>query len=65
VTLFSGVHPSPSFKARASEEWRRSKQQDGPVKDGDMVVTVSDDGKIGTRNTMKIMRVGDHRQHNP
>jgi pyruvate kinase len=68
VTLFSGVHPiafdltssSPSEVLHAAEE---ELARLGLVKDGDlMVMTIGESiGKSGHTNTMKIVRVGDHR----
>lgn len=68
VTLFSGVHPIafnltstfPSVVLRAAED---ELVRLGLVKDGDMMVmTVGEAiGKSGHTNTMKIVRVGDHR----
>jgi pyruvate kinase len=68
VTLFSGVHPiafKPSSKLpsvtlqEAEEELVRL----GLVQDGDlMVMTIGEAiGKSGHTNTMKIVRVGDHK----
>ena len=69
VTLFSGVHPI-AFKIeshdhsvtlrQAEDELRRL----GMVQDGDLIVmTVGEAiGKAGHTNTMKIVRVGDHRK---
>ncbi len=69
VTLFSGVHPIEFHsKGRGqSEEWHQieAKILDlGLVADGDMVVMTMGEasGKTGHTNTMKIMRVGDHRK---
>ena len=69
VTLFSGVHPI-AFHSRArgqAEEWHQIEAtllDLGLVKDGDMVVMTIGEamGKSGHTNTMKIMRVGDHRK---
>jgi len=69
VTLFSGVHPIafsiestfPSVVLRAAEdELLRLKL----VEDGDMIVmTIGESiGQAGHTNTMKIVRVGDHRK---
>ncbi|HLP98140.1 MAG TPA: pyruvate kinase [Sideroxyarcus sp.] len=70
VTLFSGVHPI-AFKIashdhsvtlhQAEEELLRLKL----VQDGDLIVmTVGEAiGKAGHTNTMKIVRVGDHRKN--
>ncbi len=69
VTLFSGVHPIEFHsKARGqSEEWHQVEATLvalGLVADGDMVVMTIGEamGKAGHTNTMKIMRVGDHRK---
>ncbi|WP_435627964.1 pyruvate kinase [Candidatus Ferrigenium straubiae] len=70
VTLFSGVHPiafessskDPSATLhQAEEELLRL----GLVAEGDlMVMTVGEAiGRSGHTNTMKIVRVGDHRKH--
>ena len=70
VTLFSGVHPiafDPSSKdssvalCGAEDELVRL----GLVADGDlMVMTIGEAvGKAGHTNTMKIVRVGDHRKN--
>jgi len=69
VTLFSGVHPI-AFHSNAkeqSEELRNAEQtllDLGLVGEGDMIVmTVGEAiGKAGHTNTMKIVRVGDHRK---
>src|SRR3989338_9183895 len=69
VTLFSGVHPI-AFHSKArgqAEEWHQIEETLlglGLVKDGDMVVMTIGEamGKSGHTNTMKIMRVGDHRK---
>lgn len=68
VTLFSGVHPIafdieskfPSIVLRAAEEKLVSL---GLVEEGDlMVMTIGEAiGHAGHTNTMKIVRVGDHR----
>jgi pyruvate kinase len=68
VTLFSGVHPIafdiestfPSVVLRAAEEKLVNL---GLLKDGDlMVMTIGEAiGQAGHTNTMKIVRVGDHR----
>jgi len=70
VTLFSGVHPIAFHsKARGQlEEWQHIEAtllELGLVKDGDMVVMTIGEamGKSGHTNTMKIMRVGDHRKN--
>lgn len=69
VTLFSGVHPIsfsidsqfPSVVLRAAEDKLVSL---GLVKEGDMMVmTIGESiGQAGHTNTMKIVRVGDHRK---
>jgi pyruvate kinase len=69
VTLFSGVYPI-AFHSKArgqSEEWHQIEEtllDLGLVKDGDMVVMTIGEamGKSGHTNTMKIMRVGEHRK---
>ncbi len=69
VTLFSGVHPI-AFESKARgqlEEWHQIEAkllELSLVKDGDMVVMTIGEamGKSGHTNTMKIMRVGDHRK---
>lgn len=70
VTLFSGVHPI-AFKSdskdhsvtlrQAEDELLRLKM----VRDGELIVmTVGEAiGKAGHTNTMKIVRVGDHRKN--
>ncbi|HEY6094266.1 MAG TPA: pyruvate kinase [Gallionellaceae bacterium] len=68
VTLFSGVHPIafnltssfPSEVLRAAED---ELVRLGLVKDGDMIVMTIGEaiGKSGHTNTMKIVKVGDHR----
>ncbi|MBI5430209.1 MAG: pyruvate kinase [Nitrosomonadales bacterium] len=70
VTLFSGVHPI-AFKIgskdhslalrEAEEELVRLKL----VADGDVIVMTIGEavGKSGHTNTMKIVKVGDHRKH--
>lgn len=70
VTLFSGVHPIafniesefPSEVLRAAED---ELLRLNLVKEGDMVVmTIGESiGKAGHTNTMKIVRIGDHRKH--
>ena len=69
VTLFSGVHPIEFHsKGRGQvEEWQQIEAtllELGRVEDGDMVVMTMGEasGKTGHTNTMKIMRVGDHRK---
>ncbi len=69
VTLFSGVHPI-AFHSKArgqAEEWHQIEETIldlGLAKHGDMVVMTIGEamGKSGHTNTMKIMRVGDHRK---
>jgi pyruvate kinase len=69
VTLFCGVHPI-EFHSRSrgqSEEWHQIEEtllDLGRVEVGDMVVMTMGEasGKSGHTNTMKIMRVGDHRK---
>jgi pyruvate kinase len=68
VTLFSGVHPiafKPSSKDPSATllEAEEELVQLGLVKDGDlMVLTVGEAiGKSGHTNTLKIVRVGDHK----
>ncbi|HEU0188040.1 MAG TPA: pyruvate kinase [Gallionellaceae bacterium] len=68
VTLFSGVHPIafnltssfPSEVLRAAED---ELVRLGLAKDGDMIVMTIGEaiGKSGHTNTMKIVKVGDHR----
>jgi pyruvate kinase len=69
VTLFSGVHPvsfHPSSKDPSATllEAEDELLKLGQVEDGDLVVmTIGDSvGKAGHTNTMKIVRVGDHRK---
>ncbi|MDH2916989.1 MAG: pyruvate kinase [Gallionella sp.] len=69
VTLFSGVHPVVfhSTAKDQSHELLNAEQtlvDKGWVHDGDMIViTVGEAvGKAGHTNTMKIVRVGDHRK---
>lgn len=69
VTLFSGVHPIsfsidskfPSVVLRSAEEKLLSL---GLVEEGDMMVMTIGEaiGQAGHTNTMKIVRVGDHRK---
>jgi pyruvate kinase len=68
VTLFSGVHPIEfhSISRGQAEEWRQIEAtllELGRVEVGDMVVMTMGEatGKAGHTNTMKIMRVGDHK----
>ena len=70
VTLFRGVYPVP-FSERiddpeavlndAEDELRRR----GAVRDGDYIIlTIGEPlGKAGGTNTMKIVKVGEHRRH--
>jgi pyruvate kinase len=69
VTLFSGVHPvsfHPSSKdpSVALIEAENELVRLGQVEDGDLIVLTIGDavGKAGHTNTMKIVRVGDHRK---
>ncbi|MBI5437850.1 MAG: pyruvate kinase [Nitrosomonadales bacterium] len=69
VTLFSGVHPIEFHsKTRGqSDEWHQIEAtilELGLVAEGDMVVMTMGEasGKTGHTNTMKIMRVGEHRK---
>ena len=70
VTLFSGVHPI-AFHSKAkvqSEEMLNAETallELGLVKEGDLVVMTIGEavGKAGHTNTMKIVKVGDHRKH--
>jgi pyruvate kinase len=68
VTLFSGVHPIafnltselPSIELHAAED---ELVRLGLIKEGDMIVmTIGEAVKAGYTNTMKIVRVGDHRK---
>jgi len=70
VTLFSGVHPIsfditsdiPSVELRAAED---ELVRLGLVQEGDMIVMTIGEavGKAGHTNTMKIVRVGDHKKN--
>ncbi|MEK7810371.1 MAG: pyruvate kinase [Pseudomonadota bacterium] len=69
VTLFSGVHPVVFHSAAKdqSQEMLNAEQtlvDKGWVQEGDIIViTVGEAvGKAGHTNTMKIVRVGDHRK---
>ncbi|HSM98155.1 MAG TPA: pyruvate kinase [Gallionella sp.] len=70
VTLFSGVHPI-QFHSKAklqSEEMHNAEEallERGLVKEGDLVVMTIGEavGKAGHTNTMKIVRIGDHRNN--
>ncbi len=69
VTLFRGVYPinfkmfthDPELLLREAEDELRRR---GAVRDGDMIVlTIGEPiGKSGGTNTMKIVRVGEHRK---
>ncbi|MDD2685624.1 MAG: pyruvate kinase [Gallionella sp.] len=69
VTLFSGVHPIV-FHSTAKDQStelifaEQALKEKGLVQDGDLLVmTVGEAvGKAGHTNTMKIVRVGDHRK---
>jgi pyruvate kinase len=69
VTLFSGVHPI-AFKIESQDHSVALRQAEdhllelGLVEDGDMIVmTVGEAvGRAGHTNTLKIVRVGDHRK---
>ena len=68
VTLFSGVHPI-NFNTTAQESSQALLEAEAAlvnlklVEDGDLIVmTIGESvGKSGHTNTMKIVRVGDHR----
>ena len=69
VTLFSGVHPIAfSIDSKFPSEVLRAAEDElirlGLVKDGDMIVMTIGEaiGKAGHTNTMKIVRIGDHRK---
>ncbi len=70
VTLFSGVHPL-SFLPTSGDpsatliEAENALLAQGMVNEGDLIVmTIGESvGKSGHTNTMKIVRVGDHRKH--
>ncbi|TAJ80953.1 MAG: pyruvate kinase [Gallionellaceae bacterium] len=69
VTLFSGVHPisfHPSSKDPSATliEAENALLDQGSVEEGDLIVmTIGESiGKSGHTNTMKIVRVGDHRK---
>jgi len=69
VTLFSGVHPivfKPNSKDPSATllEAEEKLVQAGQVEDGDlMVMTIGEAiGKSGHTNTLKIVRVGDHKK---
>jgi len=68
VTLFSGVHPiafESSAKNQSQEllDAEHALVENGMVQDGDMLVMTIGEavGKSGHTNTMKIVKVGDHR----
>ncbi len=68
VTLFSGVHPIAfNLESKFPSEVLRAAEDElvrlGLVKEGDMMVMTIGEaiGKSGHTNTMKIVRVGDHR----
>ncbi|MBK9161406.1 MAG: pyruvate kinase [Nitrosomonadales bacterium] len=70
VTLFSGVHPVlfPSSVRKTSQELIDAELQlvkMGYLEEGDLVVVTVGEavGKSGHTNTMKIVRVGDHRKN--
>lgn len=70
VTLFSGTHPiafHPVSKdpSGALAEAEAELQRLELVKEGDLIVMTIGEavGKSGHTNTMKIVRVGDHRNH--
>ncbi len=69
VTLFSGVHPiafNPSSKSPtiAAHEAEEELVRLGLAEEGDLVVMTIGEaiGKSGHTNTMKIVRVGDHKK---
>jgi pyruvate kinase len=69
VTLFSGVHPIAfNIESKFPSEVLLSAENElirlGLVKDGDMIVMTIGEaiGKAGHTNTMKIVRIGDHRK---
>jgi pyruvate kinase len=67
VTLFSGVHPIKFVGARNPEKALHMAEDEllarGAVQNGDyMVLTIGEPfGKAGGTNTMKIVKVGEHR----
>jgi pyruvate kinase len=70
VTLFSGTHPiafNPSSQntSQALIEAEQELVRLDLVSEGDMIVMTIGEavGKTGHTNTMKIVRVGDHRSH--
>ena len=70
VTLFSGVHPI-EFHSKAKMQFAEMHHAEkallaqGLVKEGDLVVMTIGEavGKTGHTNTMKIVRIGDYREH--
>ena len=69
VTLFSGVHPIAfNIESKFPSEVLRAAEHElirlGLVHDGDMVVMTIGEaiGQAGHTNTMKIVRIGDHRK---
>ncbi len=69
VTLFSGVHPvsfHPTSKDPSATiiDAENELLRQGVVEDGDLVVMTIGEavGKSGHTNTMKIIRIGDHRK---
>lgn len=70
VTLFSGVHPIAfNIESKFPSEVLRAAEHElirlGLVHDGDMVVMTIGEaiGQAGHTNTMKIVRIGDHRKN--
>lgn len=70
ATLFSGVHPvafHPTSKDPSATliEAENELLKKGAVEDGDLIVMTIGEavGKAGHTNTMKIVRVGDHRKN--
>jgi len=70
VTLFSGVHPIAfTLESKFPSEVLHAAEEElvrlGLVHDGDMIVMTIGEaiGKAGHTNTMKIVRIGDHRKH--
>jgi pyruvate kinase len=67
VTLFRGVYPVKFKGARDPEKALQLAEDEllkrGAVKDGDyMVLTIGEPyGKAGGTNTMKVVKVGEHR----
>jgi len=70
VTLFSGVHPI-AFKIGSKDPYQTLCEAEDEllrlklVAEGDVVVMTIGEavGKSGHTNTMKIVKVGDHRKH--